>query len=838
MAQPVASSALGRYLVLVLAASASALPSAAAFPSVAEVWQRDGGKLPPPMDAAAPIDARVAALLALMTVEEKVAQVQLPVFFFEQFANVSTTILAQFNRTGLGLLYNSPSCPAVGNCFLCAPADLDCNAGAQDALQAALISMSRLPLPASVAAETLHSGSCGGAVFPIGAALGASWDTALVRDVAATIAREARIVGVDLGFAPLLGVFTDPRAGRSEENFGGDPTLVAALGMAFTDGHHAGERGGPSSYLPRDGLVTEGKHYAAYGYDGRDGGNADISDDVLFDVYLRPWRDFASVGGRGVMASHNAVQGVPMHMSMRLLTDVLRQQFGLKGGFVTSDDGDVRQLMPFRLVTSESNAASAAVVAGIDVDLSLAPTSYQTYLATLVAAGTVPVASLDRATSAVLRYKFAAGLFDNNTFVNKTRLPEVNNAAARALTRRAAVESAVLLKNVNGTLPLDLSRGSKARPLTIAVLGGNAGCADSDWLCFAVPAHVGGYAHDGAHVVTVLEAFSGAASRSDGALRIEFAPGASPGDSNGSGIAAAVEAARGADVAVVVLGHATVSISLGDCGEEMDADDLDFDGAQGDLLYALLTMTSTPVVLVLIHGRPLTFGAGTSNRWLPYNGMLDSPRLGAVLATWRPGQEGGNAILDLLTGAANPSGRLAQSWPRHVGQLKQTTPWLQGFSPASAQAYAPWHAAPSTPLFPFGFGLSYSTVAFTSIDVSPGAVASDAPLASTMLTISVGVESLAGPAGLVVVEVYFNVSAPTRRGRFAAALLGFAKVALGAAPARARAVIVVPLLNLAAWDAGRANYTVDAVAHGVWAAPHSCVAPVAETSAWLTVTPA
>ena len=280
---------------LVAIAHALAISCTRAFhPSVAQAW---GTPLPRHMDASEPINVRVDALLSLMTVEEKVAQLQLPAL--SPLTNVTATVLASYGQTGLGYLYNSPSCPAVGNCYPCASADIACNAAAQDNLQAAIITSSRLHIPVAIAAESIHSGACGGAVFPMPSALGASWDMELVRAVGATIAREARIVGVDTGFAPLLGVFTDPRAGRTEENFGEDPALVTALGIAFAEGHTAGERGGPSTYLPQDGLVTEAKHYAAYGFDGRDGGNADISDDVLFDVYLRPWREFAAAGGRG-----------------------------------------------------------------------------------------------------------------------------------------------------------------------------------------------------------------------------------------------------------------------------------------------------------------------------------------------------------------------------------------------------------------------------------------------------------------------------------------------------------------------------------------------------------
>lgn len=241
-------------LLLWPSGGSAALLSTARYPTVAETWLATTGTLPPHMAAAAPVNTRVAALLALMTLDEKIAQLLLPAF--KTGSNYTQQVQTTFGGTGLGSVYNWAACPGAG-CSRCAATDLKCNAEAQNEMQAALIASSRLHIPLSIAAETLHSAACGGAIFPITAALGASWDAALVRDVAAVIAREARITGTDRGFAPTLGVFTDARFGRLEENFGEDPALVSALGVAFADGHHGGERGGPAAYLPRDALVTE-----------------------------------------------------------------------------------------------------------------------------------------------------------------------------------------------------------------------------------------------------------------------------------------------------------------------------------------------------------------------------------------------------------------------------------------------------------------------------------------------------------------------------------------------------------------------------------------------------
>jgi len=261
-----------------------------------------------------------------------VAQTLIPVYSIGQ--PVSALVQQAYGATGLGVLYNPTQGPLVGSDVCPAGgANLTCNLVAQNQLQAAIIASSRLHIPVSFVAETLHGAINGGTVFPMSSTLGCSWDVELVQRVASAIAVESRIVGLDRGYSPLLNVGTDPRFGRSEEFFGSDPAHVAAMGVAFATGQHGGETGGPATYLPATGLVTEAKHLGAYAVTGLDAAPSDISDQLLFEVYLRPWRDFVAVaGGRGVMASHNSLQGVPNHANKRLLTDILRNQVSRGGG--------------------------------------------------------------------------------------------------------------------------------------------------------------------------------------------------------------------------------------------------------------------------------------------------------------------------------------------------------------------------------------------------------------------------------------------------------------------------------------------------------------------------
>jgi len=419
-------------------------------------------------------------------------------------------------------------------------------------------------------------------------------------------------------------------------------------------------------------------------------------------------------------------------------------------GFVASDYNDVELLPFFRTVANESAAAAAAIMAGLDNNLSNPPTAFQQYMADLVAAGTVAESYLDRAAAATLRAKFAAGLFDGAGYANVTALQQLDSAPHRALARSAAASSLVLLQNVNHTLPLSFA-GMKR----VAVVGPNAGCAAGvpNLACPAAAATLGGYSNAGSHVVTVLEAVQAAANASG--VTVSFSVGADTDTYNATLIPSAVAAVEGADVAIVVVGDSSEGYNAGTCGEASDRDDLDVPGSQMDLLYALATSTTTPLVVVLIHGRPMTFGAGGGNRWLPFNGLLD--RFAAVVSAWRPGEEGGNAVVDVLTGAVNPSGRLAQSWPRSVGQCHQTTPWMQRWWENNWD-YAPSHSIPKSPLFPFGFGLGYSTMNVTGLAASPTSL----PAADTaaVITFTATVNNVAGPAGAYVVELFFAPVSP------------------------------------------------------------------------------
>jgi beta-glucosidase len=640
--------------------------------------------------ADAPVEQRVADLLARMTPLEMVGQLLHP---WDVASGSNQANLQNLTRTfgGVGSAYvwwlSAPgACPLT---------NLTCVAEQQNFLQGWVMNNSRLGIPISVIQETLHSSVDTGIVFPMPCALGATWNADLVQLVGEVIAFEASAAGIDRGFSPELNVATDPRFGRTEENFGEDPMLVSTLGAAMTVGLQ-GNTDGPSSYLDAQHIACEAKHAAAYAYYGLDWGSADIGP-LLYDVYLKPWRKFGAVGGRALMVSHNSVDGVPMHANYDILTGVLRNRFNLSLALFASDAEDVANLVYYRLAANNSEAAILALNAGVDQELVIL--TYPTLNASY-AAGKVDLAVLQRAAGNVLRQKFASGLFDD-PYVDLAGLSVVGNATSRAVARQAAREGTVLVQNANRLLPLSTA-GLKA----VAVIGPNGGCPVNVSSCNATSAQLGGYTNPGAPVVTVAQAIANAGG--NGSLwTTTWSQGAFIANTSTAAIPAAVAAAQQADLVVVVVGDSTVGYGESSCGEGIDRDSLDLPGSQLPLLAALADATNNgtnpPMVVVLINGRPATFGGDAWSQFGPYNALLQ--RLPAVLVAWRPGVEGGNAVWDVITGAYNPSGRLAQTWPASVGQIKQYTPWyLQWTMPTHPY----FLDVPVSPLFPFGFGLPTS----------------------------------------------------------------------------------------------------------------------------------
>ena len=825
------------FLVLLPALSSFAAASAAATPPPPPPTPT---ALPPYKDASLPVPARVADLVARMTPDELVAAVTY------RHDGTPAQLEREFGATGLGA--TKITVFLDGNTALS-------TLRARNALQQSLMKSSRLNIPVSISHEGLHSGSFFGTIFPMPSLTACSWNDSLPLAIGRVLGLEARAYGVDNAWSPVVNMWTDDRFGRYQEGFSPDPTITARMGAAIV----LGMQGGASAqddYLPggfNSSAWATAKHFAGYGsaLGGLNGGAYALNNRTLFQQYLRPWRAMAAVGLRGVMPSHNAVLDVPMHLNRFLIRDVLRGEFGFGNGMTVSDCNDIGAAFDFGASANLTQNAALAALAGLDADLQCGSDSaqwaYYNELRPALAQGLLRLADLQELAGHLLTQKFASGLFDA-PLADESWLSRLDAPEHRQLAYEAAAQSIVLLANANGSaLPLAFGAMTKGVAFVGAAMLAATGGRDN---------MLGPYTLDSGLVEVDLipQAFAKAFP----ATPQTVTAGASPDNSNASGIAAAVAAARAADVVVAALGD-----SLKTCGEWGDRDSLDLPGAQLQLLEALLD-TGVPVVLVLVNGRAASFG--------PANALLY--RCAAVLEAWRPGEMGAKAIVDILSGAVNPSGKLTSQWAQHVGQLGSgAQPWLQrrvakwvanARGPPDAtdgRVYDPYIATdfPSTPLFRFGqqvlfysrrlpslslivrlreghplltlrappttknhkpprSGLSYTTFAYKTIavDVVPASIAAlpgrgtfsgrggagyREALAADVLRVTVHLCNSGARDGAEAVQVYSQdlVFFPTPIVRYWKRLVGYAKVFL-AAGACGDAVVTVTADDLALYD--------------------------------------
>jgi beta-xylosidase len=684
--------------------------------------------------------ARVDDLLPRMTLEEKTAQL----YGIWVGANADGDGVAPHQNTmsdpldwprliahGLGQLTRP---------FGSAPVDPGLGALALARSQRQVAAANRFGIPAMAHEECLAGFTTWGATaYPVPLAWGATFDPELIGEIAGRIGRDLRSVGVHQGLAPVLDVVRDPRWGRVEETIGEDPYLVGMIGSAYVHG------------LESAGIVATLKHFAGYSASrgARNLGPAAIGPRELADVILPPFEMALREGGaRSVMHSYADVDGVPPAADPRLLTDLLRDTWGF-GGTVVADYFGIAFLETLhRVAADRAGAAHLALAAGVDVEL---PTvrSYGEVLVDAVRAGVVPEELVDRAARRVLTQKCALGLLDADWSPLEIDPDQARGAVDldppenRALARRSAEQSVVLLSNRDGVLPL-------APGMRIAVVGPRADDPYAMLGCYSFPSHVGVSYPDvpfGIDVPTVLDA-----------VRTEFGAatysvGCDVDGADDSGFAAATEIAREADVCVAVLGDRAGLFGRGTSGEGCDVADLSLPGVQGELLDALLA-TGTPVVLVLLTGRPYALG-----RW--------ADRAAAIVQAFFPGEEGGPALAGVLSGRVTPSGRLPVSVPRGPGGQ----PWTY-LQPPLGLANEVTNLDP-TPLFPFGHGLSYTTFDW-ALEEHPLEVPTDSG-ADLELT----VRNTGDRDGAEIVQLYLHdpVAQATRPDM---RLIGFARVPLAA----------------------------------------------------------
>lgn len=675
-----------------------AVLSAAALPGVALTAPRESRGKPLYKDPAQPVQARVDDLLSRMTLEEKAAQL---VGIWLTKAKIQTPegdfspqAAGQSFPHGLGQISRPTDRRGLKPATV-----VDAAAGAEDgtkgrnavetaryinAAQKWAMENTRLGIPLLMHDEALHGYVARDATsFPQAIALASTFDTALVEKVFSAAAREMRARGSNIALAPVVDVARDPRWGRIEETFGEDPHLCAEIGLAAIRGFQ-----GKTLPLAPDKVFVTLKHMTGHGQpeSGTNVGPAQIAERTLRENFFPPFeRAVKELPVRSVMPSYNEIDGVPSHANRWLLTKVLREEWGYQGS-VQSDYFAIKEMSSrHRLTDSLADTAVMAMHAGVDVELP--DGEAYALLPQLVKDGRVPLADVDAAVARVLRMKFEGGLFENPYADEKTAEARTNTPQAIALAREAARKAVVLLKNDKGLLPLD---GKAIKRL--ALLGTHA--RDTP---------IGGYSDVPRHVVSIHEGLS-AEARAQGfaldyaeAVRITESR-AWAGDEvklvdpavNARLIAEAVEVARKADVVVMVLGDNEQTSREAWADNHMgDRDSLDLVGQQNDLARAIFDL-GKPTIVFLLNGRPLSVN-------------LLAQRADAIIEGWYLGEQTGTAAADILFGRANPGGKLPVSIARDVGQL----PVFYNRKPTARRGYL--FDRKTSPLYPFGFGLSYTT---------------------------------------------------------------------------------------------------------------------------------
>jgi beta-xylosidase len=626
------------------------------------------------------------------------------------------------------------------------PVDPDAGMRALAALQTKVMAASRFGIPAVAHEECLTGFAAWTAtIFPTPLAWGASFDPALVREMARAFGRDMHAVGIQQGLAPVLDVTRDLRWGRTEETIGEDPYLVGTIGTGYVQG------------LQSAGVQATLKHFAGYSASraGRNMAPVSMGPREFADVIMPPFEMALRLGGaRSVMPSYTDIDGVPVSADPVLLGAVLRDELGFDG-LVVSDYYAVSFLeLQHAVATSLAGAAALALTAGVDVELP-SVRCYGAPLRSAAAAGDVTTAIVDRAVARVLRQKFDLGMLDAGWSAVPGWDPAADGAppeidldspANRAIAHRLAEESVVLLANSGDALPL-------ASTAKVAVIGPLADDPLAFFGCYSMPRHLASRTDGaGVQVATLL-----------GALReqlvdVVHAPGCNVRTDDRSGFADAVATARSAEIVVAVVGDEAGLFGRGTSGEGCDATELRLPGAQEDLLHALAN-TGTPVVAVLVTGRPYAIGGVAS-------------RLAAVVQAFFPGEEGGHAIADVLTGRVTPSGKLPVEMPGSAAGQPST--YLRS---RNAAAHGGSSADP-TPLFAFGHGLSYTTFAYSDLVLSADKTPTDGTV-----EISCVVRNTGTRAGTEVVQLYLSdqqaqVVRPVRW------LSGFARVPLEPGQAR------------------------------------------------------
>lgn len=701
------------------------------------------------LDPHQPIEKRVEDLVSRMTLKEKLGQLNLPCVYVDELGKSIPAKMEACIRFAAGT-YTQQIGPGCGFFTL---ADTILHKGPlQQAeffnqLQKIALTQTRLKIPLLEDEEGTHGAMFSGAtVFPEGLAIGSTFDMKLVKSIYAASAQEARAVGINMLSTLVMELDRDPRMGRNDEAYTEDPYLYSRIAQSIVRGSQGYRVGAPDKVV----AVLTDFPTQSEPVSGLERGAIELSERMLREAFLRPWvAAITGAGALGVMAGYPEIDDVPEHSSWKWNTEVLRQELGFRG-LVLSEGGGFGSLIYEGVAATQKDAGAQALRAGVDLDITYEP-AYMEPMIENVDEGRVPISLVNRAVRRVLREKIRLGLFQH-PYVDPQRAVEiVHSRSHQQLALQAAREGIVLLKNEHDLLPL------KKDVKSIAVIGPDA---DDKWnqlgdyTPLVVPQEV----------VTVLNGIK--ADVSPG-THVTYVKGCGVLGDDKSGFPKAVQAAKNADVAIVVVGEqyghrdAANRKEWPTDGEGHDVASLDLTGVQEDLIKAVYA-TGTRTVVVLINGRPL------SVRWA-------AAHVPAIVEAWEPGERGGEAVADVIFGDYNPSGRLAISIPRSVGQLpdyydsKPSKAYWIGRGWSHAEGYVDM---PGTPLYSFGYGLSYTQFKYSNLRIDPSQIGTAGDM-----TVYADVQNVGKQSGVAVVQLYLHervapVSTPTEQ------LHGFQRVPL------------------------------------------------------------
>src|SRR5215217_2754599 len=696
------------------------------------------------------VEQRVNALLAQMTLEEKLGQLQQ--LDGEANGNFRPEHLELIRKGLLGSTLNVR--------------------GAQRTNQVQRVAMneSRLKIPVLFGFDVIHGYRT---IFPIPLAEASSWDPALAERSAAVAAQEANNVGLRWTFAPMVDIARDPRWGRITEGAGEDPFLGAAFARARVRGFQGDDYGAP------DKILACAKHWVAYGNaeGGRDYNTTDLSENTLREIYFPPFKAAVDAGVGTLMSSFNAINGVPATANAFTLTKVLRDEWKFDG-FVVSDYTSVRELINHGIAANEEEAATAALNAGVDMEM--VSRSYNQFGPQLLKQNKLSAATIDEAVRRILRIKFRLGLFDRPYTDEAAEPNSLLRPDSVRLAREIAGRSMVLLKNDRDVLPLDKKVGS------IAVIGP---LADDR------RAPLGWWAGDGKEENTVTP-LAGIKAKVSAQTKVGYAKGCNVKDESTAGFQEAVNLAKQSDVALVFVGELAEMV-----GEAASRSTLDLPGRQLELVQAMHA-TGKPTIVVLVNGRPLMIG------WIVNN-------VPAILESWMGGSQSGNAIADILFGDVNPGAKLPVTFPRTLGQVPIYYNHMNtGRPPEAENRYTSKYLdVPWTPLFPFGYGLSYTKFRISNPQLSAPRIETNGKI-----TVSVEVENVGRRVGDEVVQLYIRDPVATMT-RPVKELKGFQRVTLQAGEKR-RVEFVLGSERLGFWNR-EMRYVVEPGEFRVMVGPNS-----------------